>query len=247
MVRLLIVEKSVIICAVFKRLLTENGTFIFDITHSYKEAESFLSKNKYDFAVGDRILPDAEDGQIISLLNKHGISPLIYTKAIDEEFIESFESANIIDYILKHRHDNVKYVIEKLKQLQVNKTVTILLAHTSLTYISYLKNNLAMHNFNVIAVRNGYEALSKIKDNPNIRLMIVDEKLSKINGLEEMNGMQLVRKIKDTKLDDNLSIISLSPESASSVTSFFLNEGADDYLIMPFSRDELYKRIYSNI
>jgi len=247
MIRLLIVEKSVIICAVFKRLLNEDGNYIFDIAHSYGEAEEFLSKNSYDFAVGDRTLPDAKDGKVISLLNKHGIAPIVYTKEIDEEFIESFESANIIDYILKHRHDNVVYVLDKLKQLQVNKHTSILVVHPSLTYINYLKNNLEIHNFQVIAVSNAYEALAELDKHSNIKLMIVEKDLANIKGLDTMNGLQLVRKIRDTKKHENLGILSLASESTSYTTSFFLNEGADDFLIMPFSRDEFYKRIYQNL
>ncbi len=247
MVRLLIVEKSVIICAVFKRLLNEDKTFTFDIANTYEEAKNFLKIHTYDFAVGDRTLPDAKDGKIISLLNKHNISPIIYTKDIDEEFIDGFESANIVDYILKHRHDNVTYVVDKLKQLLENKKSIILLVNTSLTYVSYLKSNLKMHNFQVIAVSNGYEALSKLQDHPNIELVIVDEKLANIKGLEEMDGFALVRKIRESRNFKDVGIISLAEETASYVTSFFLNEGADDYLVKPFSRDEFYKRIYQNI
>jgi putative two-component system response regulator len=247
MIRLLIVEKSVIICAVFKRLLNDDGNFLFDIAHSYAEAEEFLSLHSYDYAVGDRTLPDAKDGKVISLLNKHGIAPIVYTKEIDEEFVESFESANIIDYILKHRHDNVVYVLEKLKQLEANKKTAILIANTSLTYVNYLKNNLEMHNFQVIAVSNGYEAFTELDKYPNIKLMIVDKELADIQGLSEMNGLELVRKIRETKNHENLSILSLANESTSYTTSFFLNEGADDFLIMPFSRDEFYKRIYQNL
>jgi len=247
MVRLLIVEKSVIICAVFKKVLKEDGTFIFDIAHTYAEAEKLLSQNSYDFAVGDRALPDAKDGKIISLLNKHNIAPIVYTKEIDEDFVESFESANIIDYILKHRHDNVVYVVEKLKQLQANKNKIILIAHTSLTYISYLKNNLEMHNFQVLAVSSAYEALSKLENYSNIALMIVDKDLANIHGLDEMNGLELVRKVRETKSYESLAILSLADESSSYTTSFFLNEGADDFLVMPFSRDEFYKRIYQNL
>ena len=247
MTRLLIVEKSVIICAVFKKLLTKDGTFEFDIVHSYKEAQILLQKNKYDFAVVDRILPDAKDGQVISLLNKHEIAPIIYTKSIDEEFIESFGSSNIIDYILKHRQDNVTYVIDRIKQLIENKKSAILVAHKSNTYVNYLRTNLTMHNFKVISVENGYEAISKLHDYKNIKLLIVDKDLANINGLEDMNGYQLVRKIRADKNLRELGILSLSDESNTFTTSFFLNEGADDYLIKPFSRDEFYQRIYKNI
>ena len=46
---------------------------------------------------------------------------------------------------------------------------------------------------------------------------------------------------------ENLKVISIASESNSYLTSFFLNEGSDDYLINQFSRDELYIRIYQNL
>lgn len=246
MSKLLIVEESTILCGIFKRLLEQEGGFSYDIVQTYAAAKEYLSKYRYEFSVVSRTLPDANHGEVIALLNKHNVSPIVYTTSIDADFIESFESANIVEYILRHRYDNVKYVVSRLKQLKENKKKTILVVHNSGVYGSYVKQNLALHNFKVMIVDNAYEALQKIQVHQDICLMLVDPDLVQVSGLDNVDGLELVRRARKMK-KDNLKIIVLSPESNSYVTSFFLSEGADDYLIKQYSRDELYKRIYQNL
>ena len=145
MSKLLIVEESVILCGIFKRLLEQDGGFDFDIVQNYKDAKSYLSKYRYEFAVVSRTLPDANHGEVIALLNKHNVSPIVYTATIDEDFVESFESASIVEYILRHRYDNVKYVIARLNTLKQNKKRTVIIVHKSEIYRRYLKQNLSLH------------------------------------------------------------------------------------------------------
>lgn len=246
MSKLLIVEESKILCGIFKRLLDKESTFTYDVVQSYKEAQKLLSKFEYDFSVVSRTLPDANHGEIIALLNKHGVAPIVYTAEIDEDFMESFESANIVEYILRHRYDNVKYVISRLKELQENKKRTILIAHKSEIYKRYIKQNLLLHSFNVILVESAYEAIQKLEVHNEIALVIVNNELSQVNGLDEVDGLELVRRIRGMK-KDNLKIIAIASEPNSYLTSYFLNEGADDYLIDQYSRNELYVRIYQNL
>lgn len=246
MSKLLIVEESTILCAVFKRLLEQDNAFNFDIAQTYKEAQSYLHKYRYEFSVVSRSLPDAKNGEVIALLNKHNVSPIVYTSTIDEDFIESFESASIVEYILRHRFDNVNYVISRLNQLRENKQRTVLIAHKSEIYRRYLKQNLSLHNFKVIMVDNAYEALEKLNLHPDTSLMIVHMELEKVDGLEDVDGLELVRRVRQMQ-NENLSIISLADETNSYLTSFFLNEGADDYLVNQYSRDEFYVRVYKNL
>ena len=246
MSKLLIVEESTILCGIFKKLLDHDGGFNYDVVQTYKEAQEFLSKYRYEFSVVSRNLTDASHGEIIALLNKHNVSPIVYTTSIDEDFMESFESANIVEYILRHRYDNVKYVIKRLNQLKENKKRTVLIVHKSELDRRYLKQNLSLHHFKVIIVDSAYEALQKLEVHKDICLVLVNNELAQVAGLEEVNGLELVRRIRKMKRE-NLGIIALAQESNSYETSFFLNEGADDYLISQFSRDEFYVRIYQNL
>ena len=246
MAKLLIVEESMILCGIFKRLIDEDASFRYDIVRTYEEAKECLSRYRYEFAVVSRTLPDAKNGEIIALVNKHNIAPIVYTDLIDENFMESFESANVVEYILRHRYDNVKYVIAKLKELQANKKRTVLIVHQSEIYRRYLKQNLLLHNFKVIMVESAYEALQQVEVHSDICLMIISNELGQVQGLEEINGLELVRRVRKMK-NDELKIIALADDPDLYLTSFFLNEGANDYLLSQHSRAEFYIRIYQNL
>ena len=246
MSRLLIVEESTILCGMFKGLLEQDGGFRFDIVQSYKDAKEYLAKYRYEFSVVSRTLPDANHGEIIALLNKHHVSPIVYTTSIDESFVESFEGAHIVEYILRHRYDNVKYVISRLNQLKENKKVVVLVVHKSEINRRYIKQNLSLHNFKVMIVESAYEAIQKLEVHKEINLMIVNQELAQVNGLEEIDGLELVRRVRAMKRDQ-LQIIALANKSNAYQTSYFLNEGADDYLMQEHSRDEFYVRIYQNL
>ncbi|WP_455756852.1 response regulator [Sulfurimonas sp.] len=246
MAKLLIVEESMILCGIFKRLIDQDGTFRYDIVRTYEEAKECLGRYRYEFAVASRSLPDAKQGEVIALLNKHNIAPIVYTDVIDESFMDSFESANVIEYVLRHRYDNVKYVLSKLKELKANKKRTVLVAHQSEIYRRYLKQNLILHNFKVIMVDSAYEAIQQLEVHSDICLMIVNNELAQVPGLEDVDGLELVRRVRKMKKDE-LKIIALADDTDLYLTSFFLNEGADDYLLSQHSRDEFYIRIYQNI
>ncbi len=241
MAKLLIIEDSKMLCGIFETLLSKYTEFDFVIANTYKEAESLLKSTRYEFAVADMNLPDAKHGEIVALLNKHNVAPIVFTGIFDEDFRDGFESAHIVDYILKERYDNIISVVEKLKQLEQNKRKTILIVDDSHTYLNYLKQNLQLHYFKILTASNGEDALKRLEAHPEIELMITDY------HMPIMDGLALVRKIRKNVSKKDLSIIVLTSETNSYTTSRFLKDGANDYITKPFSRDEFYARIYHNI
>lgn len=241
MTKLLVVEGSIIVRGVFKELLDKSTNFTYDIVATYSEAKELLQKGAYNLGVVERNLEDAPKGEIIALLNKHGIAPLVFTKEIDEVFFESFESAKIVDYILKQKYNNITHVVQKLQQLQENTNTTILVVSSSHTYANYLKENLNLHNFNVLNATNSEEVSLKIDNSPEISLVIVD------NQEQHIHSIELIENIRQRRANKELKILVLADKSNSYLTSSLLNAGADDYLIKQFSRDEFYIRVYQNI
>ena len=241
MAKLLVVEGSVIVRAVFKELLQKHTDFKFDIVATYGKAKELLEKGSYNYAVVERNLEDSPNGEIIALLNKHDIAPLVFTQEVDEIFFESFEGAKIVDYILKRKYNNITHVVQRLVQLQANREITVLVISDSSTFGGYLKQNLNIHNFNVLSATNNQEAYERIENNPDISLVIVDNIEPNINSLE------LLETIRQRRNKEGLKVIILADKSNSYFTSSLLSAGADDYIVKPFSRDEFYIRIYQNI
>lgn len=241
MAKLLVVQESVIVVSLFKKLLDLRSDFEYDLVNTYAEARVLLSKSRYEFAVVERILSDAPNGEIIALFNKHNIAPLVFTKDVDEDFFESFEGAQIVDYVLKQKHNSVATAIEKLEQLKANKNITILVVSESKIYLRYIKQNLNLHNFKVFTVLNAEEAYEKIELHPETSLMILDTHKNTQNELEIINT------IRGKNIVPELRILTLVDETNSYATSSLLHHGADDFLVKQFSRDEFYIRIYQNI
>ena len=64
-------------------------------------------------------------------------------------------------------------------------------------------------------------------------------------SMEGMNGMELTMRLREEKV--NLPIIILTGDSATATKIALLNSGADDYIVKPFSVDELIARVNSVI
>ena len=62
-----------------------------------------------------------------------------------------------------------------------------------------------------------------------------------------VNALEIVTFARKQKELESMNILVLREESNSYETSELLHNGANDYLIKEFSRDELYVRVYQNI
>jgi putative two-component system response regulator len=237
----LVVEESAIVRGVFQKLFDESELFTYDLVGSYAEAKEILEKQQYDYGVVERILSDAPKGEIIALFNKHNIAPLVFTKEIDEEFFESFEGAQIIDYMIKQKYNNVTQVLEKLKQVEKNKETKVLVHSKSTLFSRYLTQNLNLHGFEVLLVKNADEIYEVLQNNVQIALLIIDE------GEFYTDSLKIVENIRRFKSSKEIKILALSNETNTYEISTLLNNGVDDYLIKPFSRTEFYVRVYQNI
>lgn len=241
MSKLLIVEDSIIVQAGFKEILDGMNNFNYDLVSSYEEAKNLLKKCRYEYAVVQRVLPDAPNGEVIALCNKHYLAPLVSTKTIDEDFFDDFEGAQIVAYVKKSKKNNEKNIVKKLLQLQRNKQISILVVSDSNIFSSYLKQNLNLHSFKVFSASNSKSAYEKLSLHPAISLLIIDS-----NG-PYVNTEEIVTYARAHQSNDDLKILVLADETNSFQTNLLLNAGADDYLTKDFSRDEFYVRVYQNI
>lgn len=241
MSKLLIVQESILVQAVFKELLDEIDNFAYDLVSSYAEAKKLLSTTRYEYGVVEHNLKDAPNGEIIALFNKHHLAPLVFTKTITEDFFDDFEGAQIVDYVKKVKHKNEAMVIQKLLQLQKNKKKTVVVVSDSVIFSSYLKQNLNLHSFKVFSASNNEEAEEKLQLHPETSLLIVDSDGPYVKSLEVVES---ARKLYSSQ---TLKIVTLVNETNSYETSQLLNAGANDYLVKDFSRAEFYVRVYQNI
>lgn len=97
---------------------------------------------------------------------------------------------------------------------------------------------LQQEGFEIVKAYDGMEALEALKDNEDIRMVILDIMMPRLDGIHA------ALKIREFS---TVPIIFLSAKSEDSDKVLGLNIGADDYITKPFSPLELIARVKSNI
>lgn len=100
---------------------------------------------------------------------------------------------------------------------------------------------LAKQNYQVFAAQDGLEALSILEQHPEIELILSDVMMPKMNGLD------LLKHIRNDPQYTDLPIILISAEGETSQKVAGLNLGADDFITKPFNFDELMARVRNHL
>jgi DNA-binding response OmpR family regulator len=112
----------------------------------------------------------------------------------------------------------------------------ILLIEDEIDIRAFLKKNLEMECFSVDMAADGEEGCL-LAENGNHDLIILD------NMLPKKTGKEICRQLRAQK--KHTPILMLSVKSDVNTKVDLLNAGADDYLIKPFSFDELLARVHA--
>ena len=100
---------------------------------------------------------------------------------------------------------------------------------------SFVVINLKRAGYDAVEAATGEEALDKLKQNPDIKVALLDIMLPDIDGFE------VCRRIRAT--DNKIGIIMLTARTQEMDKVTGLMTGADDYMTKPFSTAELTARI----
>lgn len=111
----------------------------------------------------------------------------------------------------------------------------ILIADDERDIIDFLKYNLEKEGFDVLTAKNGVEAVSLAKKNPNLILLDV--------MMPEMDGLEAVRTLKKNPLTAKIPVIFLTARGTDVDEVVGLELGADDYITKPVSLPKLMARI----
>lgn len=110
----------------------------------------------------------------------------------------------------------------------------ILLAEDEEHLRENIKMNLEMEDYEVVAVKNGVDALKKFRDQ-RFNLVILDVMMPEMDGLEVCEQIRLE--------DVTIPVLFLTAKDASQDVVTGLKKGADDYLTKPFNLEELLLRV----
>ncbi len=120
-----------------------------------------------------------------------------------------------------------------------DKVARILLADDNGDLRAYVTRILGPHH-DVVAVRNGAEALRTLRGQ-RFDLVVSDVMMP------EMDGFALVKAIRSDPELETTPFIMLSARAGEAAAIEGLTRGADDYLVKPFSSEELLARVYAQL
>jgi diguanylate cyclase (GGDEF)-like protein len=237
MSKLLIIEDSPLIRKVIKHLASTELNCEFDFAEDLAQTKALIKDNDYFLALADLNLPDAPNGEVVQLTMDHGISTVVLTATTNEELRKKLLGMGVLDYIFKENRDSYISAIKLVNQLILNQDIKVLLADDSKTLRSYIRSQLSKLLYQVIEAENGVEAIKQLNKYPDIGLLITDYNMPKMNGIE------LIRNIRQKRLRDEFPIIGLSSSTDPSLSARFIKHGANDFLVTPFVQEEFQWRI----
>lgn len=125
--------------------------------------------------------------------------------------------------MLKMVHDKESVLVDK----------NILLVDDDMRNVFALSGALEEKDMNIIVARDGLESLDKLKEHPEVDLVLMDIMMPNMDGYE---AMQEIRKIPQHK---NLPIIALTAKAMKGDRTKCIEAGANDYLAKPVNTDKL--------
>lgn len=244
MKKILIVEDSEMVTKVLRHLL-QSQSLAYDAVYasSLAQAQAIYEQSPQDFFVAlvDLNLPDAPNGEVVDLTLSKKIPTIVLTGSYDEQRREQLFNKGIVDYVTKEGRYAYSKAVSMIQRLEKNQQIKVLVVDDSDMSRKHMTNLFRRHLFQVIEAVDGVDAIKVLLDNPEIKLLITDY------NMPRMDGFELVRKLRYKYDKTDLIMIGVSGDSNEALSAKFIKHGANDFLRKPFHPEEFYCRIIHNI
>jgi diguanylate cyclase (GGDEF)-like protein len=213
------------------------------IVKNTNELKSVIAKEESRFFVGvfDYRKENQHDIDNIEYANSISLPVIVLTANFDDDTRDTLLSKNIIDYVLKRSVEDIEYLVLLIKQLARNSETEVLIVDDSSIHRKNIADILRSQLFTTYEAKDGEEALRVMAQNSNIKLVLTDY------FMPNMDGFELVTKLRKQKSKDELGIIAISGDTSEMIVSKFLKFVANDYIKKPFSKEEFVCRVNNNI
>jgi signal transduction histidine kinase/class 3 adenylate cyclase/ActR/RegA family two-component response regulator len=162
----------------------------------------------------------------------------------DLEFSKGMEpSAQLLEIEPeKDLEDTPEIEIKKSEeQGRLTEPIHILAVDDDPVNLQVLQNHLSLAGYEVKLANSGIEALDIINKGEKFDLIILDIMMPKLSGYEVCD------KLREIYLPSQLPVVMLTAKNRTTDLVEGLDVGANDYLIKPFSKDELLSRIKTHL
>jgi diguanylate cyclase (GGDEF)-like protein len=241
--KILVVEDSEMVTKVLRHILQHTLTHELQFATSLADAKALCEQAETPFfaALADLNLPDAPDGEVVDFLLGEKIPTIVLTSSYDEQRRETLFNKGIVDYVTKEGRYAYSKAVSMINRLEKNQHIKVLVVDDSDMSRKHLVNLLKRHLFQVLDAVDGVDAIKVLLENPDIKLLITDY------NMPRMDGFELVKNLRYKYDKTDLIMIGLSGESSEALSAKFIKQGANDFLRKPFHPEEFYCRIIHNL
>ncbi|MDN5055672.1 response regulator [Aliarcobacter butzleri] len=230
---ILIIEDSTSMIKIIDNIFQKNGFNTF-LSLTLENARKIITSNHIDYIILDINLPDGNGYEIIKELSS-SIKIIVLTSQTDSQLREASYQKGVIDFINKDK--NFLYKISEIpnliKQLEKNRTKTILIVEDSFVVREQLKDILTNRNYKVLEAKDENDALKIITLN-KIDLILLDLELEKSNGYDFL--------IKNKKLileQLNIKVVIITGNISPTIIRDSFRLGVKEIIKKPFMIEEL--------
>ena len=241
--KILIVEDSQFFLNVISRRIESEIKAETLLAASLSQAMKQIEEHEEEISLCciDLMLPDAPNGEIVDLVVEKKLPCIVFTGVYSDEIREEILSRKVIDYVTKDSPDSLDYLVGLIRRLTRNANTVAMVVDDSRSARQYVRDLLSLYRFNTIEACDGADALEKLEANPEIRLIITDYYMPK------MDGFELIKRARKHRTRSDLAIIGLSSGGSGPMSARFIKYGANDFLNKPFLREEFFCRVSQNM
>jgi diguanylate cyclase (GGDEF)-like protein len=241
--RVLVVENSHAVAQVVSLYITERCGLLTRVVHTLAQARATLGSEdaeRWVAAVVNLELPDAAGEEIVRLTLSHDVPTIVLTGTFNEAMRRRILKHDVVDYCLMGKA-GTESLLRTIERLQRAPTIKVLVVDDAVSSRARQFEMLKSHRFQVLEATDGEQALAMYREQRDILMVITDQALPKIAGLD------LVARLREIARPEELAVLGLSSRESVGTSVRFLKAGASDFLAKPFEREEYLCRVWANL
>lgn len=239
--QILLLDDDADYAPVLKKVIESRLPVKVTISPKIEAAEKLLQQNPEQFFIGITSVLDLSAFEKVDLFGEFNLPVIAIVDQYEDEIRNQLVKRHVIDYVVKGNKFDSAYICDLILRVIKNGDIKVLVVDDSKVSRFVLARELALQRFEVVHAINGIEALTRLREHPDIKLVLVD------NQMPEMDGYTFVEQARLQHSKDKLIIIGVSGSSDPRIAVKFLKAGANDFIAKPFNYEMLLCRISRNL
>ena len=241
--KILLVEDSRFFTTVVRQRIEKDLKLTVLAATTLAEARELVAAHRDEIflALLDLVLPDAPDGEIVDEIRAFQIPSIVFSAHYSDDIRDMTIAKGAIDFVVKESPASFQYLIDQVRRIHNNRSLTALVVDDSSTARRYLRRLLESQQLDILEAADGEEALQVLEANPCIKIEVTDY------AMLRMDGFEFIKAARRNFDKEALAIIGISASGSAPLSAKFLKVGANDFINKPFLHEEFICRLSQNL